>query len=267
LAEVDDLIGDATVDGTAGNTITDRISTALSDLVGSAPEALNTLEELAAALGDDADFATTVVNALAAQNELSEMEDVNISQPVDGETLVYDNGDWVNQFIDVDAPVSAHNSETTNVHGISDTSLLETQSGAQDKANAAQSSAEDYADSLSVNYDAAGSAATAETNSKAYTDDLIGDGTVDGTTGNTVTDRIDSAVSGLVGAAPELLNTLEELAAALNDDENFATTVENQIASKAPLASPTFTGTVDFSNATVQGLEIPQPLHPFSMIG
>jgi hypothetical protein len=157
---------------------------------------------------------------------------------------------------------------------------------------------------------------------------LIGDNTVNGTTGNTVTDRIASAVSGIVDSAPGALDTLNELAAALGDDANFATTVTNSIAAKAdavhthtlanitdvtatvtelnyvsgvtsalqtqldgkaasshthaqsditdlvtdlaakaPLASPTFTGTVDFSNATVQGLEIPQPLHPFSMIG
>jgi hypothetical protein len=101
------------------------------------------------------------------------------------------------------------------------------------KANAAQSAAESYADGLSVNYDVAGSAATAESNSNTYTDDLIGDATVDGTAGNTVTDRISSAVGDLVAAAPETLDTLNELAAALGDDANFATTVTNSIAGKA----------------------------------
>ena len=46
-------------------------------------------------------------------------------------------------------------------------------------------------------YDAYGSAGTAESNAKGYTDTLIGDLSVDGTTGNTVTDRISSAVSAL----------------------------------------------------------------------
>lgn len=55
---------------------------------------------------------------------------------------------------------------------------------------------------------------------------------------------VDTQVSGLVDSAPELLNTLNELSGALNDDENFATTINNAIALKAPLASPTFTGTV-----------------------
>lgn len=46
----------------------------------------------------------------------------------------------------------------------------------------------------------------------------------------------------LVAAAPATLDTLDELAAALGDDANFATTVTNALALKAPLASPTFTG-------------------------
>ena len=55
---------------------------------------------------------------------------------------------------------------------------------------------------------------------------------------------VDTQVSGLVDSAPDLLNTLNELSGALNDDENFAATINSAIALKAPLASPTFTGTV-----------------------
>lgn len=49
-------------------------------------------------------------------------------------------------------------------------------------------------------------------------------------------------VSALVAAAPGLLDTLDEIAAALGDDQNFATTMTAALAAKAPLASPTFTG-------------------------
>ena len=91
-------------------------------------------------------------------------------------------------------------------------------------------------------YDAAGSAATAESNANTYTDNLIGDGTVDGTAGNTVTDRISTAVSNLVDSAPEALDTLNELAAALGDDENFATTISTSIGEKVAKAGDTMTG-------------------------
>ena len=49
----------------------DNLSTdIINTLTGAAPEALNTLEELAAALGDDANFATTVTNAIAEKAEV-----------------------------------------------------------------------------------------------------------------------------------------------------------------------------------------------------
>lgn len=46
---------------------------------------------------------------------------------------------------------------------------------------------------------------------------------------------VQTAVSNLVDSAPTTLDTLNELAAALNDDPNFATTVTNSIAGKQPL--------------------------------
>lgn len=96
---------------------------------------------------------------------------------------------------------------------------------ATSKANAAQSAAETTASA-----DATSKANTAESNANTYTDNLIGDGTVDGTAGNTVKDRIDTAVANLVGGAPELLDTLDEIAAAIADDENFSTSVLSDIA-------------------------------------
>ena len=45
-------------------------------------------------------------------------------------------------------------------------------------------------------------------------------------------DFVTQQIANLVNSAPDALNTLDELAAALGDDENFATTVTNQIAEK-----------------------------------
>lgn len=46
----------------------------LGNLIDSAPEALDTLNELAAALGDDSNFATTVTNSLAGKISLSTID-------------------------------------------------------------------------------------------------------------------------------------------------------------------------------------------------
>lgn len=48
---------------------------------------------------------------------------------------------------------------------------------------------------------------------------------------------VDSAVSALVGSAPETLNTLNELAAALGSDANFATTISTSLGEKMAKAS------------------------------
>ena len=47
------------------------VETAVSNLVDSSPSALNTLNELAAALGDDANFSTTVTNSIATKSPIA----------------------------------------------------------------------------------------------------------------------------------------------------------------------------------------------------
>ena len=54
--------------------------------------------------------------------------------------------------------------------------------------------------------------------------------------------NVQAKVDAIIDSAPGALNTLNELAAAINDDVNFSTTVTNSIATKAPLASPALTG-------------------------
>jgi len=52
----------------------------------------------------------------------------------------------------------------------------------------------------------------------------------------------DRAIAALIASAPGALDTLNELAAALGNDANFASTVTNALALKASSNSPTFTG-------------------------
>jgi len=65
---------------------------------------------------------------------------------------------------------------------------------------------------------------------------------------------VTSAVAAVVNASPASLDTLAELAAALNNDASFSSTVTNAIAAKAPIASPTFTGTVSGVTKSMVGL-------------
>jgi hypothetical protein len=112
---------------------------------------------------------------------------------------------------------------------------------ATSKANAAQTAAEATAASLaSAAQSAAISTAAADATTKAA-------GAV--TSANSYTD---GKITALVNGAPDLLNTLDELAAALGDDENFATTVTNAIAAKTSKAAVTITGA---GTSTSEGFE------------
>ncbi len=53
---------------------------------------------------------------------------------------------------------------------------------------------------------------------------------------------VQAATAALVASSPATLDTLNELAAALGNDANFAATTATSLGLKAPLASPTFTG-------------------------
>jgi hypothetical protein len=95
------------------------------------------------------------------------------------------------------------------------------------------------------------------------------------TTAPATTAFVQQEISALVDSSPDALNTLNELAAALGDDANFSTTVTNSIATKAPLASPTFTGDATFDTDTLVidstnnrlGIGTDSPNYPLTVSG
>ena len=80
--------------------------------------------------------------------------------------------------------------------------------------------------------------------------------TQSGGTSNTriaTTAFVQQELTTLIGGAPSTLNDLNELAAAINDDANYNTTLTTALALKAPKASPTFTGTLSGTTASFSG--------------
>jgi hypothetical protein len=140
--------------------------------------------------------------------ELDELHDVYINGKQNNQVLRYSSttGLWTNQTIDnlfdpagsaaaVQTNLTAHDSDTTNIHGIADTSLLATKTYADNAASA--------------------------------------------------------AAAAIVDSAPGTLDTLNELAAAINDDASYAASITTALGTKAPLASPALTGTPTAPTATV----------------
>ncbi|EGC06660.1 TPA: phage tail protein [Escherichia coli] len=63
------------------------------------------------------------------------------------------------------------------------------------------------------------------------------------TTRIATTEFVQAAITALINGAPAMLDTLKEIAAAINNDPKFSTTINNALALKAPLSSPALTGT------------------------
>lgn len=146
--------------------ITTAVNNAVTSLVGSAPDALNTLQELAAAIDNDNTFSSTIVTALGTKQEkvtgvtsteigyldgvtsaiqtqidskVASDDLINTTQDAiiasAGLTKTYDsNADTITIALDSTIPtktevaddISDHNQETELVHGIADTSELAT---------------------------------------------------------------------------------------------------------------------------------------------
>jgi hypothetical protein len=111
---------------------------------------------------------------------------------------------------------AAEGAANTYADGVALTAENNAKGYADTVALTAEQSAKSYADSLATNYDAAGAASTAEANANIYTD---------------------TAVANLVDGAPALLDTLNELAAAIADNPNYATDVANLVAGKQDIVT------------------------------
>jgi hypothetical protein len=68
---------------------------------------------------------------------------------------------------------------------------------------------------------------------------------------------VEAAITSLIDGAPGTLNTLNEIAAAINDDANLNTTLTNAIATKLPLAGGTMSGEIAMGTSKITGLGTP----------
>jgi hypothetical protein len=64
---------------------------------------------------------------------------------------------------------------------------------------------------------------------------------------------VTDAITNLIGSAPGSLNTLNKLAAAINDNPSYATTITTSLANKANTNNPSFTGTINSGAITATG--------------
>ena len=121
-----------TADSTTNTTqiaTTAFVQAKVNALVNGAPQLLDTLSELSAALNNDADFATTIANELTLRATNAALNShAATTENVHGVTDFTDLITSANMASSISDSIDTHNDLTTNVHGIADTSVLVTDS-------------------------------------------------------------------------------------------------------------------------------------------
>jgi hypothetical protein len=286
------------------------VDTAVSNLIDGAPNTLNTLNELAAAIADDQSYSAYVANAFSTQGTRLTNLEGNVTAIITtatalANTVSTNSSNTTSELSTLSNNLTTHANLSVNAHGISNTAALVYTSDARltdsrtptdgsvsegKIASSAVTSAKIADDAVTsakildsavtsakiaantiVNSDINSEAAIDQSKVANLTSDLSAKlasadasstyaplvsaaltGTPTAPTANTATNTTQIATTAFVqqeiailtDSAPGLLNTLDELAAALGDDANFAATTANAIALKAPLSAPTFTGLV-----------------------
>jgi hypothetical protein len=232
--------GTFTVDGSGNLTI----NSGVFDASGSATTAENNAKSYADGLAinyDSAGSATTAYNNATSYTDTAILN-LNLGSTYDAygsassaQTAAQNYADGLINALggNVTAVVNGHldvmtgTGITVNNNAIEvDFTELDTHYDSYGSASNAQTAAQNYADTAATN---------AENAAKGYADSLINDAST--TTTNVwsaykTSSEIGVAVSNLVDSAPALLDTLNELAAALADNPNYATDMASQLSAK-----------------------------------
>ena len=251
------------------------VDTELANLVDSSPAALNTLNELAAALGDDANFSTTMTTALGnrlrvdtASQGLSATQQANAIDNLGitaskAEINILDGGLSASDIPNIGA--SKITSGTFATARIADDAITAAKLNVTGNGSSTQFLRSDgdgsftWAVPVDTQYSVGDGGLTQRNftstlkdkldsvamnaNNYSISSDLLDEDNMASNSATKVASQqsikayVDAEVAGLVDSAPSALNTLNELAAALGDDASFSTTVSNNIGTKLAKSS------------------------------
>lgn len=261
----------------------------IASLVDSAPSTLNTLNELAAALGDDPNFATTIAAQIGAKQDPATtlagygITDAYTETEVDaiiaalnlGTASQADTGDFATAAQGALADSALQNAAAfaTAAQGAKADSAVQPNAMISTDADNGLSHGSDglvYLDTSSLGGGGGGGASVSDTignsnpalaassrragllesaiTTKANSADVYTSAATDA--------AIATAIADLLDSAPGTLDTLNELAAALGDDPNFATTVSTSLAGKLALAGGTMSGDIDMGNNEIRNVSL-----------
>jgi hypothetical protein len=188
------------------------------------------------------DFAAGVITADLTGDVTGQVSDISNHSTtglVEGTNLYFTDARAQSAVAtDISTAVSDHNDLTNGVHGV--TGNVVGTSDTQELTNKTLGAGTDLEADLDAN---------------SYKIVNLADPTSDADAVNKL--YVDTKVADLVDGAPALLDTLNELAAAIGDDENFATTIATDIGTKVSKAGDTMTGALAMGTNKITGLGTP----------
>ena len=269
---VDNAITTATTGLATEIYVTNAVTNAVANVVDLAPETLDTLNELAAAIGDDANFITTINASIdTVSSDLGNLTTTvgTNTTAISNEAVTRASADTLLQ-VNIDA---LSNSLKTVATTGEYSDLANTPTNLSDFANDTNYitlSAISATGDISYDNLTGAISYTAPTNVSAFTNDAgylveadistlstttyVDDAVAGLATEIYVTNAVTNAVANVVDLAPETLDTLNELAAAIGDDANFITTINTAVGAVASdlanLTSTVGTNTTAISSET-----------------
>jgi len=248
---------------------TTYVDNQITSVIDGAPGALDTLNELAAAINDDASFAATVTQQITELPDSAQVSTI-ITSTVD-QTFVNNLNVNADTLDGQQGTYYTNYTNLTNTPNVLDSAQIV--SLVANAGNVTQSYVDAAVAALPDSAQVSG-IITADVD-KTFVDNLNVDAdTLDGQDGtyylnynnftNTpnvldsvnVNALVDAGITNLVDGAPASLDTLNELAAALNDDANLASTLTAQIAALPDSAQVSSIITSDVDKTFVDNLNI-----------
>lgn len=213
----------------------------VTSLIDAAPSSLNTLNELAAALNDDPNFYSTVQGQLDLKLAISSASSTYLT--IANASTTYDtlgSADAAQSAATGYTQTSINNLDTDDIEeGISN--LYFTNQRALDATlstiTSASAAAASYADSLDTDDISEGTSNLYFTNQRALDATVATISSASANSASVSNQYTDLQISLVIDSAPSGLNTLNEIAAAINDDPNYYVTVNNAIGEKIDISS------------------------------
>jgi arginine deiminase len=252
-------------DNSSKSANTKYVDTAISNLISSAPSALNTLNELATALGNDANYSTTITTALATKGALSANQTWSGDNTYSGNIVL--NGTNLNTRLTTDETNITNLQSLTNKMAYNPTTNTMTMNekvivALDESLNGNVTIGDAGTDILTVN-----SATTFNGTVSGLTKSTVGLGNLDNTSDvnkpvstaqqtalNLKANLASPTFTGTVSGITKSMVGLGSVDNTSDSGKPVSTAQQTALDLKANLASPTFTGTVSGITKSMVGL-------------